>query len=318
MLVTVAIAAGIGGCGGGSSPGAVSSTTATVSKRPHPGSGHRARAAFQNTATRHRGTPPRAGLAPAALAALSVKGRAPKTGYSRDQFGDGWATVDGCDTRDRILARDLTNRTYEAGNDCDVQSGLLRDPYIAELVRYVRGGGSEVDIDHVVALEDAWQKGAQQWSSASRVAFANDPLNLLAVDSHINRSKGDADAATWLPPNKRFRCDYVARQIAVKRKYGAWVTRAEHDAMARVLASCPRERLPRAGDMRVSPAAIGPVRAPTQPPTAAPGSGGSKRGRVFANCAVVRAAGLAPLRRGTPDYRANPNLDRDKDGLACE
>ena len=313
----MAVAVGLGGCGGSSSAGTTSSTT-TTHERPHPGSGHRTTAAVQNTTTPQRGSPPpRTGTALAALSALPVKGRAPKTDYSRDQFGDGWAAVDGCDTRDRILARDLTDRTYEAGNDCDVQSGLLRDPYTAQLVRYVRGGASGVDIDHVVALADAWQKGAQQWSSARRVAFANDPLNLLAVDSHTNRAKGDADAATWLPPNKRFRCHYVARQIAVKRKYGAWVTGAEHDAMARVLASCPRERLPRAGDVRVPPAAIGPVRAPTQPASAAPG-GGSKRGRVFANCAAVRAAGLAPLRRGTPDYRANPNLDRDEDGLACE
>jgi hypothetical protein len=160
--------------------------------------------------------------------------------------------VRGCDVRDRMLARDLSGTTFEPGDDCAVASGRLNDPYTATAIRYERGGASEVDIDHVVALSDAWQKGAQQWSDGKRASFANDPLNLLSVDAGANRAKGDGDAATWLPPNKRFRCTYVARQVAVKRRYGAWLTRAEHDAIARVLAKCPRERLPRSGARRVS------------------------------------------------------------------
>jgi len=187
----------------------------------------------------------RPGTALAALERLAVKGRAPKTGYDREQFGGDWASVDGCETRERILRRDLRRFTREPGGTCEVQSGVLADPYTARTIRFVRGGASEVDIDHVVALGDAWQTGAQQWSRERRVAFANDPLNLLAADASVNRQKGDADAATWLPPNKRFRCDYVARQIAVKRRYGAWVKPAERDAMRRVLARCPRTRLPR-------------------------------------------------------------------------
>ena len=101
-----------------------------------------------------------------------------------------------------------------------------------------------VQIDHVVALGDAWQKGAQQWTSAERVAFANDPLELLAVSGPANQQKGDADTATWLPPNKAFRCAYVARQVAVKRKYRLWVTAAEEQAMIRVLSGCPAQPLP--------------------------------------------------------------------------
>jgi hypothetical protein len=180
----------------------------------------------------------------AALEALAIKGRAPKTGYSREEFGNGWATVAGCDMRDRILRRDLTRKTYDAGDTCAVKSGRLNDPYTATPVLFVRGGASEVDIDHVVALSDAWQKGAQRWTAGKRAAFANDPLNLLSVDAHVNRAKGDGDAATWLPPNKRFRCGYVARQVAVKRKYRVWVTRAEHDAIERVLRACPAQTLP--------------------------------------------------------------------------
>ena len=110
------------------------------------------------TSVRHAG-----GTAAAALAKLPVKGRAPKTGYSREQFGDGWIDTGGCDTRDRILTRDLTAKTYL--DDCRVESGTLADPYTGERVHYTRGGASEVDIDHVVALSDAWQKGAQQWAA---------------------------------------------------------------------------------------------------------------------------------------------------------
>src|SRR5215210_7857726 len=115
--------------------------------------------------------------AQAALAELLIKGRAPKTGYSREQFGDDWATVGGCDTRDRMLIRDLTEKTYDPGDPCEVQRGRLRDPYTATAITFVIGDASEVDIDHVVALSDAWQKGAQQWPLSRRVRFANDPLN---------------------------------------------------------------------------------------------------------------------------------------------
>jgi hypothetical protein len=183
------------------------------------------------------------GTALAALEKLPVKGRAPKTGYDREQFGGDWASAGGCDMRDRVLRRDLRRETFEPGS-CEVLSGVLRDPYTATPVRFVRGGASEVDIDHVVALGDAWQKGAQQWPYERRVALANDPLNLLAVDAAANRRKGDSDAASWLPSNRAFRCAYVARQIAIKRRYRAWVTRAERGAMRRVLSRCPRTRLP--------------------------------------------------------------------------
>ena len=161
------------------------------------------------------------------------------------QFGSGWASVNGCDTRQRILIRDLRHETFEAGSRCDVHDGALADPYTATTIEFVRGGASEVDIDHVVALGDAWQKGAQQWTYARRVALANDPLNLLAADASANRQKGDGDAATWLPANKSFRCAYVARQIAVKRRYRAWVTAAERDAMrARAHAAARTSRCP--------------------------------------------------------------------------
>lgn len=175
---------------------------------------------------------------------LAVKGRAPKTGYSRDQFGNGWGEINGCSTREVILNRDLTN--VSINDKCQVESGVLHDPYTGKIIDFKRGSGTSgaVQIDHVVALSDAWQTGAQQLSSTERQKLANDPLELLAVDGSTNDNKGDGDAATWLPPNKPFRCEYVARQIAVKQKYRLWVTSAEKDAIARVLASCPAQTLP--------------------------------------------------------------------------
>ena len=185
----------------------------------------------------------------AALATLPVKGRAPKTGYDRDLFGPAWSDVDrnGCDTRNDILRRDLVDLALKPGTQgCVAAAGTLRDPYSAESIPFVRGPGTSavVQIDHVVALSDAWQKGAQQWSPEQRLAFANDPLNLLAVKGSLNQQKGDGDAATWLPPNTAYRCAYVARIVAVKQAYGVWVTAAERDAIARILATCPGEPLP--------------------------------------------------------------------------
>jgi hypothetical protein len=179
----------------------------------------------------------------AALDTLPVKGRAPKTGYSRDEFGTAWADVDrnGCDTRNDILARDLTATARKPGTrDCVVLSGVLRDPYGGRTIAFRRGPRSaEVQIDHVVALSNAWQTGAQGWSPVRRKQFANDPLNLVAVDGHLNQQKGDGDAATWLPPDRQYRCTYATRQASVKARYRLWVTRAERDALRRWLGRCP-------------------------------------------------------------------------------
>ena len=187
------------------------------------------------------------GSALAALATLDVRGRAPKTGYKRAQFGVAWADVDhnGCDTRDDILRRDLAAQRFRSStHGCVVVAGELADPYSGKTITFTKAQAAQIQIDHVVALSDAWQTGAQQLASGTRLAFANDPLNLLAVDGDLNQEKGDADAATWLPPRKAFRCAYVSRQIAVKQRYHLWVTAAERGAMARVLKTCPGEALP--------------------------------------------------------------------------
>jgi hypothetical protein len=175
------------------------------------------------------------------LDGLATKGRAPKTGYERDMFGSGWGEIDGCDTRNVILQRDLTDTKLDG---CLVLSGVLFDPYTGETIEFQRGENSNaVQIDHVVALSDAWQKGAQYFEPETRKQLANDPLNLLAVDGAANQQKSDGDAATWLPANKPFRCEYVARQITVKYKYDLWVTDAEKQAMQKVLDTCPERRV---------------------------------------------------------------------------
>ncbi|MFG2223918.1 HNH endonuclease family protein [Streptomyces sp. NPDC048644] len=195
------------------------------------------------------------GSALSAVTSLHVKRPAPKTGYARDRFGSAWADTDGngCGTRDDILKRDLRAPSFRGG-DCVVVAGTLKkDPYTGHSVRY-RRGSSKVDIDHVVALSDAWKKGAAKWPARKRIALANDPLNLIAVDASANRQKSDGDAAAWLPAYKGYRCTYVARQVAVKKKYGLWVTRSEKDAMRQVLTACPQEKLPGGGNPTEAPA----------------------------------------------------------------
>jgi hypothetical protein len=173
------------------------------------------------------------------LNSLEVKGRAPKTGYSRSQFPH-WSDLDrnGCDARNDILKRDLTEVVFKVGTrDCKVLSGVLLDPFSNKVLTFT-SVKSAVDIDHVVALSNAWQTGAAYFDRNIRSQIANDPLNLLAVDAKLNRQKGDGDAATWLPPNKAFRCEYVSRQVSVKAKYSLWVTSPEKEAILRVLSNC--------------------------------------------------------------------------------
>ena len=192
------------------------------------------------------------GTALAALASVPIKGRAPKTGYARSEFGERWTDDNdetwghnGCDTRDDILRRDLTTVVVRTGG-CKVASGTLRDPYAGVVVEFSRGPGTSalIQIDHVVPLSNAWQTGAQQWTPRQRQDFANDPLELLATQGHVNEAKGDGDAATWLPPYKPFRCAYAARMVAIKLAWHLWMTQPEHDAVARILTGCVGIGLP--------------------------------------------------------------------------
>ena len=239
------------------------------------------------------------------LNTLPVKGRAPKTGYSRAQFGDAWSDIDhnGCDTRNDILNRDLTAKQHKNSRGCVVISGILNDPYTGKVINFMRGKDTseQVQIDHVVALSDAWQSGAQEISAQERLQLANDPENLLAVDGPANQQKSDSDAATWLPANASFRCSYVARQIRVKAKYHLWVKPAEKEAMINVLTPC-------AGAAEAPPAPVPQADSP-QEQNPAPAL-------TFQTCDDARAAGYRNMHRGAPGY--SEHLDRDGDGIACE
>ncbi|WP_291761374.1 HNH endonuclease family protein [Cellulomonas sp. 73-145] len=184
-----------------------------------------------------------------ALAALRVNDSPTRAGYQRDLFGYRAVDLDrnGCDTRNDILRRDLHDVVLKPGtNDCVVLSGTLTDPYSGTTIAFTRGTNTsnDVQIDHVVALADAWASGASAWDQTTRYRLGNDPLNLLAVSGPLNTQKSDGDAAQWLPPNVAYRCTYVARQVGVKYTYGLTVTTAERRSMAGVLAGCPDQPLP--------------------------------------------------------------------------
>lgn len=163
--------------------------------------------------------------------------------YSRDEFGQRWADVDrnGCDTRNDILRRDLRSLQMKTSSpNCVVVGGILDDPYTGRTIDFHKGEDSsdQVQIDHVVALANAWSSGAWQWDAPRRQEFANDPTNLLAVDGNANQDKGASRADQWLPPNARYRCAYVQRQIVVKSSWGLGVTPREKKAMKAVLDHC--------------------------------------------------------------------------------
>jgi hypothetical protein len=269
------------------------------------------------------------------LATLKVASWADDSAYDRDRFGDAWEDVDdnGCDTRNDILRRDFETISSEDG--CLVLRGTIDDPYTGVTINFVRGSGTstKVQIDHMVALSNAWRTGAQKLSWQLRVAFANDPLNLMAVDGPTNSAKSDSDAAEWLPPQTAYRCRYVARQISVKAEYHLWVTPSEKAAMIDVLDNCPTQKAYRtdyperavAGDLDIPAAASssGGSGSGSSDGSSGGSSGSSGSGYVYpagatpwANCTEARAAGAAPVLRGTPGYA--PRLDRDGDGVGCE
>ncbi|MDN5875721.1 MAG: DUF1524 domain-containing protein [Brevibacterium sp.] len=291
------------------------------------------------------------GTALAMLEELEVKGRAPKTGYDADLFT--WrsdADRNGCDTRNDVLRRDLRDITLKAGTKgCVVIAGDLSDEYKGETYAFDRDPNN-IDIDHIIARSNAWQTGAAKFDEDTLREFGNDPLNLLAVSSSLNRQKGDGDAATWLPPAKSYRCDYVSRQIAIKHKYELWVVKAEKSAMQRVLGTCSNQPAftkdvawpePGEGDnVKTAEDASTKKKSSSKKSSGSgkkassgsssgsgsdsPGAGSKRSGSgsgssgsvYFENCTAARDAGAAPVHRGDPGYASH--LDRDGDGVGCE
>lgn len=174
------------------------------------------------------------------LESIAVKGRAPMTGYSRDEFGDGWASVRGCDMRNRILRRDLVDVTLKEPKACLVLAGTLHDPYTGQVIQFRRGADTShaVAVDHLYPLALAWQQGAQGWSVERREKFANDPGNLRAVDGPTNQSKGASGPGSWLPPNKSYRCQYVADFVEVTARWDLSMNPGDFQMSRRVLDQC--------------------------------------------------------------------------------
>lgn len=266
------------------------------------------------------------GNALAALEDLPVKEMTHTGDYKRDSFGQAWEDTDNnsCDTRNDILARDLTEITVNS--DCKVQTGVFNDPYTGTVINFDRatGNGGGVDIDHIIPLSLAWKTGAADWDDATRLAFANDPLNLMASDAGENRKKGDKDASRYLPPNVGFQCEYVARQVTVRTKYATFVTQAEKDAMREVLNTCPDQLLADGGKavtvVTADPAAPAPAPAPAAEPApaaaevapAVPGVSDPQ----FSSCTKAKAAGFGPYTSAQAEY--SWYKDGDGDGTVCE
>lgn len=179
---------------------------------------------------------------------LQVRGRAPDTDYSREAFGSAWKDVDrnGCDTRNDILQRDFATTILKAGTgNCKVIGGTWTDPYSNESYTFAEAP-SGAQIDHVVSLKNAWQMGADQWSDDTRVKFAIDPLNLRVTIASLNQQKSDSNAASWLPPYKPGRCNFIATQVAVKAKWNLYVTESEKEVFISILSKpeCQETLLP--------------------------------------------------------------------------
>ncbi|GAB2790628.1 HNH endonuclease family protein [Streptomyces chlorus] len=172
---------------------------------------------------------------------VKTKGRGPRTGYDRDEFGYAWKdTADGvplarngCDTRNDLLQRDGQKLRFRSGSNCVVVAMTLADPYTGKTIEWRKEKAAEVQIDHVVPLSYGWQMGASRWSVDKREQLANDPLNLIPVDGGANSSKSDSGPAAWLPPSKQIRCAYAVRFAQVAVKYGMPVTTADKEMMLR-------------------------------------------------------------------------------------
>ncbi|MGR3938190.1 HNH endonuclease family protein [Streptomyces sp. BRA346] len=179
-------------------------------------------------------TPPSAATARTQLAALTVKAEGSSDGYSRDKFPH-WITQSGsCNTREEVLKRDGTN--VQTDSSCAATSGTWKSAYDGETWT----ASSDVDIDHVIPLSEAWKSGASSWTTAQRQALANDLTHsqLIAVTDNVNQAKGDKDPAEWLPPLASYHCMYARMWVSVKSAYKLNVDSAEKAKLSDILSGC--------------------------------------------------------------------------------
>jgi hypothetical protein len=171
-----------------------------------------------------------------AASAPSATAATPPPDYSRDEFGTGWTDPDhnGCDARQDTIRAATTNRV--TAGPCKITQADIRDRYTGRT--YPGANPSAFDIDHVVALHDAWNSGAYTWTRAKRIAFANDPADLVLTTASANRSKGDQDPSTWAPASHDGACFYARTYRAIKLRWRLHTTPAQRSAIRRTLATC--------------------------------------------------------------------------------
>jgi hypothetical protein len=252
---------------------------------------------------------------PLALAVLDVMIVAPEysSGYQRELFPH-WSVSNGCSTRDRVLIEESTSFAQVDPFGCRVVAG----DWLSAFDGLTWDDPAEIQIDHLVALKEAWESGAWAWTESQRRSFANDrddPRPLNAITGSVNQSKSDRDPPNWLPPLKSARCPYVADWIAVKARWQLSVDAIEKTFLqSYVRTNCP--------DLRIAPWETMPVSTssgtvtPSAPPATVKTDGGTSGSVYYANCTEARAAGAAPILAGEPGYRVA--MDRDQDGIACE
>ncbi|MFI7286579.1 HNH endonuclease family protein [Streptomyces anulatus] len=179
-------------------------------------------------------TPVSAATALTYLGQLTVGAEGSSSGYSRDKFPH-WSTQSGaCNTREVVLKRDGTN--VQQDSSCAAVSGSWYSTYDGA----TWSAASDVDIDHMVPLAEAWRSGASSWTTAQRQSFANDLTRpqLIAVTDNVNQSKGDKDPAEWMPPSSSYKCTYVRAWVHVKKQYNLTVDSAEKSALQSALNGC--------------------------------------------------------------------------------
>lgn len=272
----------------------------------------------------HPDTPAPADAVPASrlLADIKVAPSLSMSGYSRDRFTH-WTDADGngCDTRDDVLAAE--SQLTPAPSCERIESGNWYSPYDDVTVT----ASTDMDVDHLVALAEAWRSGAANWNDAGRERYANDldyPISLLAVTAATNRSKGDQDPAAWMPPNASYDCVYLAHWVAVKWRWNLTMDPAEHAAVKRGMDRCSAKSLLVAdpgASMKLKTTGVGSVTGPAvkvDPPAAKPNPA-TPAPQVSAprTCAEAQAAGLGPFRRGV-DAEYESYRDGDGDGVVCE
>jgi len=235
-------------------------------------------------------------------------------GYDRGLFPH-WQDLDrnGCSAREDVLIDESLTAAQVDPYGCKVVEGDWVSAYDGEETTTP----SEFDIDHVVALKEAWESGAWNWSASARKAFANDlsdDRTLIAVSASSNRSKSDKDPSNWLPPLSADLCRYLGDWVSIKARWSLTMDQSEFGRIRNLLTSdCAGLRI-RVPDP--PPVSVPPPSGNSDEPATTVGAGGSDGDVYYANCTEARAAGAAPLYRGEPGYRSA--MDRDNDGVACE